>query len=66
MGLSVAEATKSEAMDYKERFIALMDEMFQAGMAGCIPMVIGEGLRECEAYSKDLAHWVKHNIDQHC
>jgi len=53
-------------MDYKERFIALMNEMHRAGMGGCISMVIGEGLRECEAYSKDLAHWVKHNIDQHC
>ena len=62
-------ATKSKAMDYKERFIALMNEMYQAGMAGCIPMVIGEGLRECEAYSKGDGHigyWVIQNINQHC
>lgn len=56
-------------MDYKERFIALMDEMYQAGMAGCIPMVIGEGLRESQAYSKGDGHigyWVTQNINQHC
>ena len=56
-------------MDYKERVIALIDEMFQAGMAGCIPMGIGEGLRESQAYSKGDGHigyWVTQNINQHC
>ena len=56
-------------MDYKERFIALMDEMFQAGMAGCIPMVIGEGLRESQAYSHgdgSIGYWAMQNINQHC
>lgn len=53
------------AMD-KKRFYNMIHD---AGMAGCIPMVIGEGLRESQAYSKGDGHigyWVTQNINQHC
>ena len=43
----------SEQRDYKERFIALLDEMEKDGNGGLIPAMIGEGLRECEAWSKE-------------
>lgn len=39
-------------MDYKDRFVALLDEMHRDGMGGLIPAMIGEGLRECEAWSE--------------
>lgn len=55
-------------MDYKERFIALLDEMDRDGMGGLIPIMIGEGLRECEAWSKGdgfLDYYTVNAIYQH-
>lgn len=52
-GLRFKKAEAKESGDYKERFIALLDEMNQDGNGGLIPVMIGEGLRECEAWSKD-------------
>ena len=66
---SVVAATKSKAMDYKERFIALINEMVRDNNTGLIPMVIGEGLRESDAYSDErpnIGYWVMQNINQHC
>jgi len=48
-------------MDYKERFVALLNEMRENGHAGMIPSMIAEGVKECETYSKDdsfLDYWV--------
>ena len=48
-------------MDYKERFIALLNEMRENGHAGLIPPMIAEGVKECDSYCKDdafLDYWV--------
>lgn len=36
-------------MDYKERMIALLNEMHRDKNAGLIPMVIAEAVKDCEA-----------------
>ena len=43
-------------MDYKERFIALINEMHDNKHGGLIPMVIAEGLRESKAYNAEDPH----------
>ncbi len=48
-------------MDYKERFIKLLNEMKANGHAGMIPCMIAEGVKECDAYSDGdsfLDYWV--------
>lgn len=40
-------------MNYKERFIALLNEMIADKNAGMIPMMISEGLKECNDKNKD-------------
>lgn len=40
-------------MDYKERFVALLNEMRENKHAGLIPSMIAEGVKECDAYNKD-------------
>ena len=36
-------------MNYKEKFIALLNEMYEDKNAGLIPLMIAEGIRECNA-----------------
>lgn len=48
-------------MDYKERFVALLNEMRNDNNAGLIPSMIAEGVKECDAYSNEepfLDYWV--------
>jgi len=48
-------------MDYKERFIALLNEMHANQQAGLIPCMIAEGVKECNAYNEGdgfLDYWV--------
>ena len=55
-------------MNYKERFVALLNEMRDDGNAGLIPCMIAEGIKECDAYSKDdsfLDYWVINALYQH-
>lgn len=53
--------------DYKERMIALLNEMHQDKMAGCIPMVIAEAVRECEAAKEQpyLDYYVAQSFYNH-
>lgn len=46
-------------MDYKERFISLLNEMHSDKMAGLIPSMIAEGLKECDV---DFDYWMKRAI----
>ena len=36
-------------MDYKEKMVELLNQMHRDKMAGCIPMVIAEAVKDCEA-----------------
>ena len=48
-------------MDYKERFIELLDEMYKDKRAGLIPSIMAEGVKMCKAYSEGdgfLDYWV--------
>ena len=48
-------------MDYKNRFISLLNEMRKDGNAGMIPSMIAEGVKGCDAYNDGdgfLDYWV--------
>lgn len=53
-------------MKYKERFISLLNEIYNDNNAELIPMVIGEGIRESEAFKNSpdgkLDYWIVQNI----
>ena len=40
-------------MDYKERLVALLNEMRENGHIDMIPSVIAQSVKECDAYCKD-------------
>ena len=49
----VAEVVEDDEPDYKQRFVALLNEMYADKRAGLIPCMIAEGLKECDAYCKE-------------
>ena len=46
-------------MDYKERFISLLNEMYADQMLGLIPSMIAEGLKECDF---EFDYWMKRAV----
>ena len=47
------EVEDEQPLDYKQRFIALLNEMSKNEMGGLIPCMIAEGIKECDAYTKE-------------
>jgi len=54
-------------MDWKERFIALLDEVYDAEFGGIIPCMISEGLHECKAYkeSESFKKWIDNHYGKY-
>ena len=48
--------------DYKKEFVALLNEMHKDNNDGLIPIMIAEGLYECDANKDFLEYWVCQHI----
>lgn len=59
---AVTKKTMNMKAEWKDRLVALLDEMEDAQCGGMIPMAIFAAVTECKAYKKNenpnLGHWV--------